>query len=199
MNETMETEGPDVNLFRWIGRREAFNLVGGACTGADIEILRRIRDEKSYRRLNCNWAEFCVQYLRVNRRTVDRAIANLNEFGPSFFLVTQMAYISAAEYRRIARHVNDEGINVGGAIVALLPENRQEIANAVGELLRRLDAEEPKPVPPVFDSLLKRCHNVAEALSAVETGLDSAQKAALAEAVSAIQSAAAGLGASIMA
>ncbi len=196
MNEIamIEAAQPDVNLARWMGRREAFNLVAGACTAADIDILRAIRDDKSYRSLGVNWADFCIHHVRVNRRTVDRSIANLNEFGPSFFLVTQMAYISAADYRRIARHVSSDAISVDGTMVALLPENRDAVSQAVTELLRRLEAEQPKPIPAAFDSLLKRCRNVADALGAVESDLDLDQRAALAEALSAIHSAAAALG-----
>jgi len=202
MNEMVQADagnggGENANLFRLMGRREAFNLVAGACSAADIETLRAIRDEKSYKIMNCNWPDFCIRYLRVNRRTVDRAIANLNEFGASYFLVTQMAYISAAEYRRIARHVTGGAINVDGTMVALLPENRQAVSQAVTELLRRLEAEQPKPAPACFDALLKRCRNVADALAALEVGLDGGQKAALAEAVAAIRSAAADLGVAV--
>jgi len=196
MNEIIENNvgAGEADLSRWMGRRETFSLIAGVCTAADVASLRFLRDSKSYRSTGSNWAEFCIEYLRVNRRTADRAIANLNEFGPSFFLVTQMAHINPAEYRRIARHISGDAINLDGTMVALLPENRQAVSDAVRELLRRLDAEQPKPAPAAFDALLKRCRNVAETLSSIEDGLDGDQKAALADAIGAIRSAAEGLG-----
>ena len=42
-------EKPDANLDRWLGRREAFGLIAGRCSAAEVESLRRIRTEKLYR------------------------------------------------------------------------------------------------------------------------------------------------------
>ena len=63
---------------------EAFGQMAGRCTGAQIESLRRIREEKAYRDSDCTWAEFCLHHLHVDRRNVDRAIGYLQEFGPAF-------------------------------------------------------------------------------------------------------------------
>jgi hypothetical protein len=74
----METPGPSepdllsLDLGRWMGRREAFGLMAGRCSAADAENLRRIRDEKLYKRLKCTWAEYCMRHLNVERRSVDR-------------------------------------------------------------------------------------------------------------------------------
>src|SRR5262249_13199135 len=49
-----------VELGNWMGRREAFGLMAGRCSAADAECLRRMRDDRSYRDLNCSWEDFCT-------------------------------------------------------------------------------------------------------------------------------------------
>jgi hypothetical protein len=105
----------EVNLGRWLGRREAFGLIAGRCSAAAAESLRHIRDEKLYRGVSRNWDEFCSAYLGVSRRNVERNIRLLEEFGPAFFYVSQIAHIGPEEYRAIAEHVSNEGIRLDGA------------------------------------------------------------------------------------
>jgi hypothetical protein len=98
----------EVNLGRWLGRREAFGLIAGRCSAAAAESLRHIRDEKLYRGVSRNWDEFCSAYVGVSRRNVERNIRLLEEFGPAFFHVSQIAHIGPEEYRAIAEHVSME-------------------------------------------------------------------------------------------
>src|ERR1035438_3626558 len=127
MNETIEnveltelSEPKDFTLQvlemgRWVGRREAFALIAGRCAAADIECLRQMRDQRKYRELNCTWAEFCAKYLKVARRSVDRLIGHLEEFGPSYFHLTKLTHISVGEYRQIAACVTEAGLEINGA------------------------------------------------------------------------------------
>ncbi len=39
--------------------------MSGRCAAADIESLRRIRDGKLCRKLNCTWREYCARHLHV--------------------------------------------------------------------------------------------------------------------------------------
>jgi hypothetical protein len=78
------TDAQGILLGQWMGRREAFGLIAGRCSAADIEILRRMKEEKLYATLDCTWDEFCTRHLHVSRRTVDTEIAYLREFGPAF-------------------------------------------------------------------------------------------------------------------
>ena len=192
-----ETLMTGIELGKWVGRREAFSIIAGRCAAADVESLRRIREEKLYRRLDCTWEEYCTQHLRVARRSVDRAIGYLEEFGAHFFQVAQMAHVSANEYRSIAHHVSAQGVHFDGAVIALLPENSDRVSGAVGELLRRIEPRPRAATPPSFDSALKRCQAVAEDLQAIATVLDVRQKLELAAAVAGIRKAAASLGAAV--
>ncbi|PWT97081.1 MAG: hypothetical protein C5B51_32165 [Terriglobia bacterium] len=169
MDQTLEKQ--DFNLDRWIGRREAFGLIAGRCSAAEVESLRRIRDERLYRGKTRTWDAFCAQHLGVSRRNVERSIRCLEEFGPAFFHLSQLAHIRPEEYRAIAPHITAEGVRLDGTEIALLPENSGRVSAAVAELLRRKRTapEKSEPAAPAFAAILKRCEAAAEALETLET------------------------------
>ncbi len=173
---------PDVELGRWIGRREAFALIAGRCSAAEAESLRRIRNEKMYKQDYPSWEEFCTKRLGVSRRHIDRTLRLLDEFGPAYFHVAQMAHVTPEEYRAIAPHVSADGVRVDGAVVALLPENSEQVSAAVAELLTREKPAKAKPALSL-DAVVKRCESLAESLSALEGELNLPQRSALTRAV----------------
>jgi hypothetical protein len=183
------------SLGRWLGRREAFGLMAGRCAAADVETLRQIREQKLYKQKRRTWAECCTLDLHVARRSVDREIGYLEEFGPEFFHVRQMAHITAQEYRSIASHVTKEGVHLNGTTVPLLPENSQQVAAAVGELLKGIEKKTAKNGPVSFHAALQRCHAVAGMLESITDPLDPAQRMELAGAIANLRTAAAALGA----
>jgi hypothetical protein len=128
---------------------------------------------------------------------VDREIGYLEEFGPEFFHVRQMAHIAAKEYRGIASHITPEGIHLNGTTVPLLPENSQQVMAAVVELLRQIEPKEPKRAPVSFDAALQRCHTVIGMLEALPEPLDVHRRMDLGNAIAELRSAAAGLGVAI--
>jgi hypothetical protein len=177
-----------------MGRREAFGIVAGRCSAAEVESLRQIRDGKTYRELDCTWSDFCTRYLHVSRRSVDRAIGYLDEFGPAFFHVSMLAHISPKDYRSIAPHVTDRGVEIDDNVVALLTENSDRVSAAVAELLKRIECDDSTPSAPQFEQVLKRCQTTAEMVEALPSPLDRVQKIELAAAVNSIRDAAASLG-----
>jgi hypothetical protein len=54
-----------------------------------------MRDDRSYRDLNCSWEDFCTTHLKVSRRSVDRVIGRLEEFGPAYFHLAQLTHLRA--------------------------------------------------------------------------------------------------------
>jgi hypothetical protein len=199
-NQKPATGGSDplrLDLGRWMGRREAFALMAGRCAAADVESLRQIREQKLFKMLRPSWVEFCALDLHVARRSVDREIGYLVEFGPEFFHVRQMAHVTPKEYRGIASHITSEGIHVNGTIVALLPENSQEVSAAVTELLKQTELKESQPAPVLFDAALKRCHTVTEMLEGIAEPLDVQQRMDLGNAIAELRAAAAGLGVAV--
>ncbi len=199
-----------VELGRWMGRREAFSLIAGRCSAAEIESLRRIRDERLYLSVSNTWDTFCSTQLGASRRNVERNIRLLEEFGPAYFQVAQMAHIGPREYRAIAAHVNEEGVRVDGSVVALLPENSAKIAAAVGELLKRADGNGSVPGPGAelseappskslpFSQVLKRCDAVARILDESEDSPDYDQRLELASILLRMRQSAAARGVVIM-
>jgi hypothetical protein len=172
---------PDaVELGRWLGRREAFSLIAGRCSGAEIESLRRIRDERLYLAASSSWDKFCTTHVGASRRNVERSIRLLEEFGPAYFQVTQMARIGAEEYRAIAGHVDADGVRLDGSVVALLPENSGRVAAAVGELLRRAEPGATVSKAEGFDQVIKRCETAARLLDESPGELDPGQQVELA-------------------
>jgi hypothetical protein len=202
MKETVEENvgAPALNdaqgilLGQWMGRREAFGLIAGRCSAADIEVLRRMKEEKLYATLDCTWDEFCTRHLHVARRTVDMEIAYLREFGQAFFTIRQLTHVSVKDYRAIAPDITEQGVNVNGTVVALLPENSEPLAAAVGALLNRSASEVGSVKPASFDALLRRCQAATRALCSYRTWLNERQKAALTAEAIKIRAAADALG-----
>jgi hypothetical protein len=194
---TRESDPLSLDLGRWMGRREAFALIAGRCAAADVETLRQIREQKIYRQMRPTWAEFCAHEMHVARRSVDREIGYLEELGPEFFRVRQMAHITAGEYRTIASHITPDGVHLNGTTVPLLPEHSQDVTAAVAELLKQIEPKEPKRAAVSFDVALKRCHAVAEMLGDLPEPLDVHQRMDLANAIAQLRTAAAGLGVAV--
>src|SRR5450759_3687490 len=63
---------PGVDLGRLLGQRRAFAAVGGRCSAAHAQLLRRIHDEKLFRASAPSWQAFCGAYLAITRRHADR-------------------------------------------------------------------------------------------------------------------------------
>ena len=132
-----------VELGILMGKREAFTTLAGRCSAAQAESLRRIRESQGYRELAASWDEFCTRTLRTSRRSVDRMIGWLEEFGPVFFELAQMTGIAADEYRAIAPAVREDGIHLGTEVIALLPENAEKVAETVLRLQTEAAASRP--------------------------------------------------------
>jgi hypothetical protein len=190
-------EPAGVDLGRWMGRREAFAAVAGRCSAAEAETLRRIRDEKIYKQYGLTWEEFCVKRLGSSRRNIERTLRLLDEFGPEYFHVAQMAHVSPEEYRAIAPHVSAEGVRVDGAVIALLPENSRQVSAAVAELLEREKPVKEKPALS-FDAAVKRCEAALQAVEGLTGSLQPIQAMRLATVVSRLRRAAAEKGAKTM-
>ncbi len=171
-------EQPDGNLDRWLGRREAFGLIAGRCSAAEVESLRRIRNERLYRSRARTWEEFCSQ-IGVSRRNVERSIRALEEFGPSFFHLAQLTHLKPEEYRAIAANVTEDGVRIEGEVIAFLPENTGKVTAAVAQLLGRERRPIVKLAATPFELALNRCQAASQSLDKLPV-LKPAQKIRLA-------------------
>ena len=204
MNEMVESpevapasgDSGSVELGKWLGRRETFALIAGRCSADEVESLRRIRDSKMYTKLSGTWEEFCSGVVHAPCRTIERDIAYLRRFGPSFFTLRQLVRISVREYAQIAAQISAEGVHLDGEVVALLPENSEQLAAALDTLLQRNQASAPPPPlpPPAFDAVLHRLETAAESLRAYEGKPSREQMQALARGLTAMLNGAVALG-----
>jgi len=184
-------------LAQWVGRREAFGLISGRCSASEVEILRKIRDEQLYEESGLSWDAFCSEKLHASRRNVEREIGYLRKHGPVFFVIRQITRIGIREYEAIASHISEQGVNLDGKLIAASPENSEELTAAVGELVKRSEADLPasqKAMPP-FDSLLRQIRGTAGTLRGFTEALSDEQKTELAEAVAEVRAGAILLGA----
>ena len=156
--EPVAADGGADTLNRWLGRREAFSLVAGRCSAADAECIRRIRDEKLYLSRAPDWPTFCNDHLHMSKTKANHLIWLLAKFGPEYFHVTQLTRISEAEYRDIAPAVSAKGIEAGGEVIPLTPDNSARIAAAVSSLRAR----QPPPAEQAIEVRLAAADAAAE-------------------------------------
>ena len=177
-----------------LGRRQAFGLVAGRCTAAQVDAMRRMRDSKLYLSVAANWGEYSVKVLKMTGRNANLLIRYLNDYGPGYFDLTQLTRITPAAYRRIAPAVQTDGIHVGSEIIALIPENAEKAAEAVARLLAESEAETEAKAAPRQDvaaklaALERRGRQVANACAALaESDLSAEDREALFQTVQAVR------------
>ncbi|HUI82217.1 MAG TPA: hypothetical protein VLY24_30050 [Bryobacteraceae bacterium] len=139
-----ELPDPDAALFDLgvaLGQNHAFAMVAGRCSAAQAVGLKRLREEKLYKRCTENWDEFCTAYLKISRSQADRMIQLLDEFGAGYFEVSELTRISAETYRAIAPALKDGVLHFHGEPIELTVENSRKVAAAVAELRRAVPAK----------------------------------------------------------
>lgn len=119
-----------------LGQNQAFGAVAGRCSSARAEGIRRLREERTYKRCTPHWQDFCPRYLKMSRSQADEIIALWEEFGAGYFELAQLTRISAETYRAILPAVKDGALHFNGEELELNPNNAQKVAAAVTELRR---------------------------------------------------------------
>ncbi len=184
-NETLNTVNAQADgaamleLGTWLGRHQAFALISSKCSAADAECLRQIRDNKYYKAIGLSWEDFCSRHAGVDRKTADRIVERLEEFGEAYFNLSQLVPIQPATYRLLASSVTGNTIELDGRKIPIAPEHAPQIIEAVRELRSRLEREQSKTRIP-FSALQNRldlCHS--ELAGAVRRGLGKSEGAIL--------------------
>ncbi len=139
MEEVTDVSSPagkqgELDLVRWLGRRDAFGMIAGRCSAADVECMRHIRDGQLYKGNAKDWSEFCDKELHMSKTNANRLISQLEQFGPEYFHIAQITRISVAGYRAIAPAVSAEGIECNGELIPFHEGNSERIAAAVSAL-----------------------------------------------------------------
>ena len=128
-----------------LGQNHAFALVAGRCSAAQAQGLKRLRDDKLYKRCTERWNDFCPQYLKISRVEADNIIHLWEEFGPVYFELSQLTRISAQTYRAIAPAVKNGALHFNGEQIPLRPDNSRKVAAAVAEMRRAIPKKDTSP------------------------------------------------------
>lgn len=141
----LSAEDALVELGFALGRNHAFGLIAGRCSAAQAEGIRRLREEKQYKKCCETWEEFCPNYLRMSRGEADRTIRILEEFGPAYFELSQLTRVSPEAFRTIAPAIYDGALHVDDEAIELNSENSRKVAAAVAELRRAIPKKDRTP------------------------------------------------------
>jgi hypothetical protein len=150
-----------------LGQNHTFGVLAGRCSAAQAHGIRRLREEKQYKRCCEKWDDFCPKYLKMSRGEADRIIRLLDEFGPVYFELAQVTRISAGTFRAIAPAVSGGVLHHNGESIELTAENSQKVAAAVAEMRRALPkskdvAEEPDMLRRIRISADRCAESLAE-------------------------------------
>jgi hypothetical protein len=136
-NSELSADVTDVlELGSVLGQNQAFGLIAGRCSAAQAASLKRLRDEKKYKRVAESWRDFCPRYLRMSGAQADKIIHLWEEFGEGFFKLAQLTRISPEAYRAIAPAVRENALHLNGEVIELRPENAHEVARVVARVRR---------------------------------------------------------------
>ena len=136
-----------------LGQNLTFGLVAGRCSAAQAASLRRLREERLYKRVAPNWREFCPTFLKMSRTQADQVIQLLDEFGPGYFELAQLTRVSAETYRAIAPSIQEGVLHSHDDAIELTVENSRKVAAAVAEFRRTLPVKKPAPQLPMHERL----------------------------------------------
>jgi len=188
-----ETAESKLNIGRWLGRHEAFDMVARGCSGVDAACLKKVREEKLYLAVAPNWDQFCKTELRTTRKRIDGMIRRLDEFGPAYFDLSRLTHVTADEYRQIAPAVSAEGVKIADEVVAIAPENKEKLDAAVAAVRKK--RARPASKRKSFDSVLDACEATLALIDKPPCWPDTRQKLLLNDVLVRMRLAAAGLGA----
>ena len=137
----------------WAGHQQAFAVIASHCSAAQAHCLKKARDSRAFEPLGLDWDQYAKRYFGVSRSQADNLIRRLDQFGESYFHISQLARIGPAAYRRIADRVVNGRFHVDGEQFEIAPENAPKIRAAI-ETLRAewrtaqpAQKARPKPAP----------------------------------------------------
>ncbi len=143
------------------GRGQALGAVANHALAAQAECLRAIRDSGAYKQLGLTWAAFCEQHVRLSRQSVEALIHRLEEFGDTYFRLSEIIHVSPETYRRLEPHIQDGHIESGGERIEITPENAARVRQAVR------DSTAAGKVKSFRDPVLRQYAIIQEAVAAL--------------------------------
>jgi len=130
------------DLGLWLGRHQALAWIANRCSAADAHALREIRERKLYRALDLTWEDFCRDHTGFSSKTADRVIEKLEEFGDSYFHLTEILKIPAPEYRALQSAIEDNTLEFEGRRIPITRENTRELMEAIRSLRAKIEKQQ---------------------------------------------------------
>lgn len=130
-----------------LGQNQAFGFLAGRCSAAQAESIRRLRNEKLYKRVTEHWKEFCSQYLKMSGTQADSIIRLWEEFGAGYFEIAQLTRVSPETYRALAPAVDNGVLTLNGEQIELTIENSRKVAAAVSKARGSLPSKKEADLP----------------------------------------------------
>jgi len=155
MPELQTSSGNSRDLWLRVGRVQALAFVGNGCYAAQAHSLKELRDSGAYKREKLTWQEFCERYVGMTNRQADRIIAQLDEFGETYFRLSELIQISPRVYRGLAEAgvIKDSCLDIGGELIPITPENGPRIKAALTTLRRDLEAAKKRQARDSFSGI----------------------------------------------
>jgi len=174
MSDLQKSSSIPPDLWLHIGRGQAFGSVANGCHAAQARCLKELHDSGQYRKVCSTWEEFCTRYAGISDRQADRLIAQLEEFGETYFRLAEIMKISPQAYRQLAQAgvIKDDTIDINGELVPITPENAARIKATVVSLRRDLDFARRRDVRPVFPNIDYLAHQFELYLEALKDILE---------------------------
>ena len=136
----------------WAGHQQAFAVIASHCSAAQAHCLKKARDSRAFEPLGLTWDQYAKRHFGISRSQADNLIRRLDQFGESYFHISQLARIGPAAYRRIADRVKDGRLHFDGEQLEIAPENAPKIRAAIDTLRaewKPVQKLRPKPAPSV--------------------------------------------------
>jgi hypothetical protein len=161
-----------------LGQNQAFGFLAGRCSAAQAETIRRLRNEKLYKRVTEHWREFCPQYLKMSGAQADSIIRLWEEFGAGYFEIAQLTRVSPETYRALAPAVEDGVLNLNGEQIELTIENSRKVAAAVSQVRRSLPSKRPGElqVNDRIDRVNQLCTAIIDEFAAIKRSMENSNE-----------------------
>src|SRR5215467_6437763 len=142
----MDTPKEWIDAGAWIGRQQAFAVIGSQCSAAQAISLKHVKESRAYEQLGLTWEEFCQTHAGISRAQADTIVRQHDEFGDAYFRLSEIARISPETYRQIAPQIEGDTIEIDGEKLSFTAANAAKIRAAVLDLRAQLrDARESAP------------------------------------------------------
>src|SRR5436190_17373093 len=97
-----------------IGRQQAFATIANKCSAGQAQALKQLHDERAYEHFNLTWEQFCEAHAGISRAHADRIISRIEEFGETYFRLSQITRVSDDTYRGLSPQIEDEILEIDG-------------------------------------------------------------------------------------